>query len=336
MGWRPYIFSAHGYCLKEDLIKSILKLLLGWLELVLHQRLLWIDMVLWGWFCLSCFASALTATYYWNIAINFAWRGPLGIIGSSILLKVADLEGFSDCFRHCTVRCLKFTRMEAFQALWLTPSNPWSLNLPFSLLNQNGSCCSLGLWALVVSLHVCESLPASVFPFTDWKAAPVSFPCWGWRSPASPAVPHASHAPPPFWCFSLVSLLFIRISSVSKVWKMSRLLEVQLWQWWLQVLSHGAAGCAFASAEQSALTSAQPHCWHTFHFLLTRLLLSCLRACLACQSQPGLQHGALCSCMWHFGFASKFMGVLLTHTFGLWVKGSTALPCTKKRDWLFR
>lgn len=134
----------------KDLIKSMLELLLGLqLELALHWRLLWIDMVLRGWFCLSCFASALVATYYWNITINFDWKGPLGIIGSNILLKVAVLEALSGCSRHWTVRCWNFPRMEVFPSSLVNPFQSLITQLAVLPLktNQNQSCWNSRLWA---------------------------------------------------------------------------------------------------------------------------------------------------------------------------------------------
>lgn len=150
-GEDPIFSVLMGTAWKKDLLKSLLELLLGWQELVLHQRLLWIEMILWGWFCLSCFATALVATYYWNITINFAWKGPLGIIGSNILLKVADLEAFSDCSGHCTVRCWKFPRMEVFPS---SPVNPFP-----SLITQLAIPCLWGDCLHLYSLLGTRRLP---------------------------------------------------------------------------------------------------------------------------------------------------------------------------------
>lgn len=116
---------------------------------------------------------------------------------------------------------------------------------------------------------------------------------------------------------------------------------MQLWQWWLKGNSPSHETTSYAFCQCRAV------CTHyCIAPLLTHIQLLVVQtppflsqgAAWPVSPQPELLHGALCSYMCDFGFASmKFMSVLLTHTFGLVkapVKGSTVLLCTDIRIWL--
>lgn len=181
-------------------------------------------MVLWGWFAFLALLQLL-----WQLSIQISqlillekdlW-GPLGPTSCSkwLILKLSQVSQGTELSGVENFQGWRFS-----QALQLTCSNPWSLNLLFYLLNQSGSCCNL-------RLSSCSSIAClwgeCLHPYS---------PLGTRRLPQEPFLPEAEGAQ--FLQLFLmhhmlrhpfdVSLLFIRISSVSKGSKMSMQLEMQL------------------------------------------------------------------------------------------------------------
>lgn len=113
--------------------------------------------------------------------INFAWKGPLEVIGSNILLKVANLEALSGCSGHI-FRCWKFPRLEVFPSCLVNLFQslitqlalvPLQSELVLLKLETVGCCSSIAcLWEESASICIpregLEVCPGSL-PFPNLK-----------------------------------------------------------------------------------------------------------------------------------------------------------------------